>query len=687
MTYLSTCLWFSVGLTLRLALIAFVEPIYATSYYIPFLETGALSPTPWSVWLQAGGALEAFPYGYAMWAAFLPLTWLTSHLNFPIIYGYMASLLIVDLCLLTILRASIPERPKLLMTMYWCSPVVIIATYGLGLNDILPASLLMASAYLLKNSKVQLSAVVMAVAISAKISMVIATPIFLIYLYNNNNLKNNFLPFSSSLLIASIILHLPFVVSRDAMAMLFGNPQLAKILSLKFDIGQGIGVFAAPLGYLLFLYVIWRTRRLNYDLFLSILALAFLFMVLITTGSPAWFLWALPFLFFYQAKGDRVATVIICTFTLLFAADLMLQTHIDIGVADIGLQLYGILGLNGFSKQPDAEIARSAIKTALIAVGTFLGYRVWRDTIKENNFFKISRNPFLIGIAGDSGSGKDTFANSLVDLFGVHSTECVHGDDYHLWDRGRPVWQALTHLNPMANDIDRLCQDVLSLMRGKAIRTRHYSHTTGLISKPRMVKSNDLIIVSGLHSLSTPILRNIYNLSVYLDMEEKLRQHLKIIRDVKTRGYSRDQAVKAILRREVDAQKFIKPQQQHADLIFSIGAVDENFTPDAHLESKPRLCLKIETRHSDKMTTLYRALVGFCGLHVDFEQDGTTGSVKMLIEGEVFKEDIAAVVQMICPDTVALLNSSPKYHDGVLGVMQLVSLCHIDTEMKLKRYR
>ena len=103
-------------------------------------------------------------------------------------------------------------------------------------------------------------------------------------------------------------------------------------------------------------------------------------------------------------------------------------------------------------------------------------------------------------------------------------------------------------------------------------------------------------------------------------MEEKLRQHLKIIRDVKTRGYSRDQAVKAILRREVDAQKFIKPQQKHADLIFSIGAVDENFTPDAHLESKPRLCLKIETRNSDKMTTLYRALVGFCGLRVDFER-------------------------------------------------------------------
>ena len=84
------------------------------------------------------------------------------------------------------------------------------------------------------------------------------------------------------------------------------------------------------------------------------------------------------------------------------------------------------------------------------------------------------------------------------------------------------------------------------------------------------------------------------------------------------------------------------------------------------------------------MTTLYRALVGFCGLQVDFEQDGTSGSVRMLIEGEVFKEDIAEVVQMICPDTVALLNRSPNITMD-LGVMQLVSLCHIDTEMKLKR--
>ena len=36
------------------------------------------------------------------------------------------------------------------------------------------------------------------------------------------------------------------------------------------------------------------------------------------------------------------------------------------------------------------------------------------------------------------------------------------------------------------------------------------------------MKSNDLIIVSGLHSLSSTILRESYNLSIYLDMDERL---------------------------------------------------------------------------------------------------------------------------------------------------------------------
>lgn len=674
------------GLLLRLALIVCIEPVYAAVYYAPFMETTSLTLTPWNAWLQTGGSIEAFPYGYAMWMVFLPLTLVFTLFDLPVIYGYLATLLIVDLCLLKALRINMMDWSKLVLAAYWCSPVVILATYAMGLNDIIPAFLLLASVNLLKANRVTWAGFVLASAASAKISMLIAVPLVLIYLQNNNLLRPKILPFVTSLSIASATFFLPFFASEDATTMLLGNPELTKVLSLAIEVGAGLQVYVVPLGYLLLLYATWHTKRLNYDLLIATLALAFLFMVLTTTGSPAWFIWALPFLVLYQSRGNLTTAVIVMVFTLLFATELILKAPPSNSANMINYLIHNLIFTAAMSEYMEVSVIHSTVRTSLVAIGVILGFRVWRDAIMENNFFKISRSPFLIGVAGDSGSGKDTFSDSLVDLFGAHSAGCVHGDDYHLWDRSRPVWQAVTHLNPLSNDIDRLTQDILTLKRGHSIRSRHYNHTTGMISTPRTVKSNDLIVVSGLHSLSSTILRESYNLSIYLDMDERLREHLKIKRDMQQRGYSRDQVVMAIDRRKIDAKKFIKPQKQHADLILSIRAIDENFNTETHTDDTPRLALEIKTRSSDKMTALHRALVGLCGLQVDVDIDSVNGQVQMWIEGEVLSEDIAEVVEMTCPDVTEFLDRPTTYHNGVLGLMQLVTLCHIDTAMRLKSF-
>ena len=85
--------------------------------------------------------------------------------------------------------------------------------------------------------------------------------------------------------------------------MLFGKLELMKVLSIAIEIGARLQVYVVPLGYLLILYAAWRTKRLNYDLLVAILALALLFMVLTTTGSLAWFIWALPFSSFISRMG------------------------------------------------------------------------------------------------------------------------------------------------------------------------------------------------------------------------------------------------------------------------------------------------------------------------------------------------------------------------------------------------
>ena len=86
------------------------------------------------------------------------------------------------------------------------------------------------------------------------------------------------------------------------------------------------------------------------------------------------------------------------------------------------------------------------------AFALVIAYRISQRMIKINDFLGLSKKPFSIGIAGDSASGKDTYVESLVGLFGNHSTTHLSGDDYHYWDRNEKIWEHLTHLDPKSND-------------------------------------------------------------------------------------------------------------------------------------------------------------------------------------------------------------------------------------------
>ena len=111
--------------------------------------------------------------------------------------------------------------------------------------------------------------------------------------------------------------------------------------------------------------------------------------------------------------------------------------------------------------------------------------------------FQIAENLFILGIAGDSGAGMDVF-RFLLELFGEHSVVKLSGDDYHLWDE-KPVWKVMTHLNPLANDLE-YSNDLIDLSDGKSIEISRYDHETGIKKSREKLNSNDLC-ASGLHTL------------------------------------------------------------------------------------------------------------------------------------------------------------------------------------------
>lgn len=666
---------FVLGLLIRLLLILSMSPNAVEDWYAPFLDSSIahFSLDPWSSWLAGGGSIAAFPYGYAMWLAFLPFSIAQDLIGFPPVYGYMFTLMVADFGLLFVLRRLVPGRPGLLLVAYWLSPIVILASYVLGLNDLVPVLLLTLSLYFTRNLQMKFAGIACVAAISAKLSMVLALPFFLVYLFNNRSLRQLLPRFLAGLLIGAAILGLPFLLSGGGLQMLFSNPEMGKVYRLTLDLGENILIYIVPLIYLVMLYLAWRVRGLNYNLFHATLGMAFLLVVLMTPASPGWFIWAIPLLVSYQAKSGRIAIALTAIFSGLYVLSTLLATPVRFVTNDE----FNLLDTLHFTAQLGNHAA-SLIHTMMLATGIILVMRILRETVSRNDYFRLSRKPFTIGISGDSGSGKDTFSNAIEGLFGSHSVTTLSGDDYHLWDRQKPIWQVMTHLNPMANDLEAFAHDLVALTDGKSIQSRHYEHQTGRMTRPVSVKSNDIIIASGLHALYLPILRECYNLSIYLEIDEKLRRHFKLQRDVLQRGHSVEKVMATLEKREPDAARFVRPQESHADLVLSLQPIHPRMLEDLNGKHPLRYKLVVRSRHGLNELSLTRVLIGVCGLHVDMVTSNDACEVELTIEGETFAEDISMAAKMICPRIFEFLDIHPDWQDGVLGLMQLITLSHIN---------
>lgn len=297
----------------------------------------------------------------------------------------------------------------------------------------------------------------------------------------------------------------------------------------------------------------------------------------------------------------------------------------------------------------------------------------------------------MLGVVGDSAAGKTTLTQGLAALMGVSEATLVCTDDYHKYSRAQRRGLNLTALHPDSNYLDIVAQHLNLLRVGQPILKPTYNHSTGLLEAPEYINPNELVIVEGLLALDTPAMQRCFDVTVYLDPEESLRQQWKVNRDTIERGYRAEDVLTSITRRHPDSQKYIWPQKDVADLIIRFYRSDKRAKWDnAHLN------VRLVQHHTLPSPDLSEVLAQFQdgqrpGMRLEKDVWTGNGPVDILeIDGDISPDKATALEELLWqqlalsghfhPENVgSYRESGAEHHSPPLALTQLLVAYYLST--------
>lgn len=179
------------------------------------------------------------------------------------------------------------------------------------------------------------------------------------------------------------------------------------------------------------------------------------------------------------------------------------------------------------------------------------------------------KQPFIMGITGDSGSGKTTFSDGIRRLFGKDLVKTIQMDGYHKENRAQRKISGSLPLDPSANHLDKLRDHLQGLKQGKIVDIPIYNHNTGDFDPPQPFTPSPIIIVEGLHALY-PQLLPFLDFTIFVDPCREVKWQWKFERDVKKRGHRAEVLEEEMLKREAAYKRWIDFQKTNAHVVIKI---------------------------------------------------------------------------------------------------------------------
>ena len=672
---------------LKIVLAGFFSSDYQEKIFIPFVDYFINNfENPWQYFYQENREV-AFPYPPLMLYILFPFKFIINSLDIYNIFLknliFKIPSLLLDITIFACLLKLFPHKKFEVFIIYFLSPIILYSIYVNSQLDLIPIAFLFFAFYLLIKNKFHLSAISMSIAMLCKSNVLIALPLIIIYLFKNTKFQNLFI-YCAIILISYLLISYPFIFTKGYQFFVLNSPEQ----NLVFNTFQIVSnkKFLWVVAILMLLYGrFYYYTKINNDLLIDFINLCFIILLTLTYPVPAWYVWIVPFVSIYFLSSDDVfhnkALILFFLFTMFYVTySLFVYIHPLQERSDF----IDIIFLNNqidLKYQLSAKI-NNIIFTLFNTTIFIFALLIFERSIRRNIAYKYKKI-ITAGIAGDSGSGKSLFASDFENIIGEKNFLLLEGDGEHKWEREDEKWKEFTHLNPMANKLHNQFEMLKILTRGKSVMKSNYDHAIGKFTSPFVIKPKKFIILDSLHPFYLPKARKKIDIKVYMNPEENLRKKWKITRDKNLRKYKSEKVEKEIKRREPDKQKYILPQIQYADIIFSyLLKTNKNFNDEIDEINEKDLKLKISLEADVFLDELLEDFAKIKSLKFYHDYSIDLKKQEIVLDGDISNEHIMTLAKKNVNNLSEIITEKAIWHNNYRGLRQLFILLMINNQFK-----
>lgn len=188
--------------------------------------------------------------------------------------------------------------------------------------------------------------------------------------------------------------------------------------------------------------------------------------------------------------------------------------------------------------------------------------------------------PYIIGIAGGSGSGKSTFARRIAKAFPDH-VSLISCDNYYL-PHDELLLEQRAQLNydaPEALEFDLMVRHLEQLKNGQAALCPVYDFTRHTRSDAvTEIQPRPIILIDGILIFHDPALRACMDLKIYVETDADERILRRARRDIRDRGRDLDSVIHQYLSTVKPMHNtYVEPTKVFADVILNGGKNEQAF--------------------------------------------------------------------------------------------------------------